>query len=451
MRVFLILLALATIITLAACGSTVAPPPQATPRPALRVPTLTPPAVIVTSTPEPPPTATPTGGALPTLVALNAPTNTPPPETPIPAAPVPTDSPYIGTYSGILPAADAIARIVTLDLALDGTATMITQYIGKGEPITESGTWTEVNDLANVIFTLNNGQAEDNRITWKLEDNKLTSVAYDESAYGAAGLPLRRVGTGILHHAEYGGVTFSFDTALAQSAQGITQPAVPIDQSAPALGDGAPTHIRFLFDNAQAQNFFDPRLPQVYVYPVAGLEALDPSVAKNVADLKKILADKTAAEGQPIPVFPLLPASQVFHTRVRFLDFVNGSGISFVTYYAQDASPITADRIFYTFQGITLDGAWYVAVFWNLSTPALPADATAAQNVLPPNATPKQYEAYLAETVATLNGLLPAGFVPNLRLLDQMAQSINATPELTAPQTPAPNVTVISPQSSSTP
>ena len=149
-------------------------------------------------------------------------------------------------------------------------------------------------------------------------------------------------------------------------------------------------------------------------------------------------------------MFPLIPASQVFHVQTRYLDFVNGSGVSFVTCYSQDASAITSDRIFYTFQGITLDGEWYVSVFWDVTTPALPADGPAAQDVLPADVTAQQYEAYLAQTVATLGSLPPAGFVPNLNLLNNMAQSINATPELEPAAAPTPQATSASSQSDTT-
>lgn len=429
---------------IAACSSQ--PAPQPTQPAAVSETTAPTPAGVVTATAEPPTPAQAYVPSEPTSVAMNDVTPaTPPEQTPLPVAPVPMDSPFVGSYGGILPAADAIARVVTLDLGVDGSATMTTEYIGKGAPIVENGTWTEANDLARVIFTVRDGKPQDNRITWQLKDNQLTTVEYDAAQYGSAGLPMNRIGSGVTNQAEYGGVTFRFDTSLAQSAQGSTQPAVPADQNAPALGGGTPVNIRFLFDNATAPDYFDPHLPQVYVYPVAGLKALDPGVAKNVEDLQKILADKTVAPDQDIPIFPVMPASQVFHAQTRFLDFINGSGVSFVTAYKQDASALTNQDIFYTFQGITFDGAWYVAVYWNVSTPALPDTVQAAQAVLPADVTAEQFETYLAQTVAVLDALPPVAFVPNLRLLDQMNQSIRAEPEIETPKTPAPNATVITP------
>jgi len=443
MRFIILALSSFSLFLCAACASQPAAPP--TSAPAAAEPTRTAPVGVVTATRE---LATPAQAYVPsepTNIALSATTPTPTPEqTPLPGAPVPTDSPFVGNYSGILPAADALARVVALDLGVDGSALMTTQFIGKGAPIVESGTWSETNDLAQVVLTVRDGQPQDNRLSWKLENNQLVPVEYDHAQYGATGLSLHRIGTGIIEQAEYGGVTFSYDTSLAQSAQGSTQPAVPADPNAPALGGGAPVNIRFLFDHAAAPDYFNPHLPQVYVYPVAGLMALDPSVAQNVQTLQKILADKTVTPEQDIPIFPVMPAAQAFHAQTRFLDFINGSGVSFITAYRQDATALTNQDLFYTFQGLTLDGAWYIAVYWNLSTPALPDTVEAAQKILPADATAEQFEAYLAQTVAILDTLPPAAFAPNLRLLDQLSQSIRAEPELES-AAPAPNATAGAP------
>lgn len=403
----------------AACGSPA--PNLATPaRPPLVVPTLVPTSGLVTATPEPAnaaPTATaaPQGGA--TAVALAS--------TPIPVAPVEPNSKLVGSFSGILPAADAIGRVVTLDLAIDGTATMTTQFIGKGEQSIESGTWVADGDNAVVTFTQKDGQPEDNRITWTLQGHTLVTTAYDKAQYGEAGLPLSRVGSGEMIQASFEGVSFSFDSSLAQSAQGKYLPPVPVQQ-APALGGGSPQAIQFLFNNETLPDYFDPTKPQVYVYAVDELKALDPSVAQNVEALQKILADGTVEADQQIPVFPIIPASQVFHAQTEILDFVNGTGVGFITYYAQDVSPIQSSRVFWTFQGITLDNKYYVSIFWPIASPALPPDKSISGKEY--KAFVKGYQEYLNALTTTLDSLPPAAFNPNLSLLENMARSVSAKP-----------------------
>src|SRR5262249_51208559 len=141
-----------------------------------------------------------TAAPQPTAAIITAPPATSVPSAPggteTPAPPVPDNSKLVGSYAAILPAADAVGRIVTLDLGIDGSATMTTQFIGKGTPSTESGTWTADDNNAVVAFTQVDGKPEDNRITWTLKGNNLATTAYDKNQYGSAGLPLQRVGGG---------------------------------------------------------------------------------------------------------------------------------------------------------------------------------------------------------------------------------------------------------------
>lgn len=428
------------VVALAACGgggATLATPA----RPPLSIPTAVPTSALVTATAEPA-----TGAATATPGAQAAETATA--ATEVPVAPVAPNSKLVGAYSGILPAADAPGRVVTLDLALDGTATMTTQFIGKGTPNIESGTWVGTGDTAAVTFTQIDGQSEDNRITWKLEGNALGTTEYDRGQYGSAGLPLTRVGTGDIVEAAFEGVSFSFDSALAKSAQGTLLAARPVDQ-APALGGGAPQGIQFVFDKQALPDFFDPTKPQVYVYPVEGLKALDPTVAQGVEALQKNLADGKVAEGEQLFVFPLIPAGQVFRAQTHFLEFVNGKGISYITYYAQDVAPLRSEQVFWTFEGITLDNKYFVSVFFPISSPALPQET---KSISGPeyDAFVKEYTTYLNNIVTTLNSLPPAGFTPNLSLLENMVRSLNVAPVF--PETPpAAGATTASAPAAATP
>lgn len=444
MRLIFVLSSIVVILALAACGSSA--PNLATPaRPPLAIPTLAPtvpPLALVTATAEP-------ANALPspTIASQGGATAAAPAATSVPVAPVERNSKLVGAYSGILPAADAIGRVVMLDLALDGTATMTTQFIGKGSPSIESGTWVGEGDSAQVTFTQIDGQPQDNRITWMLQGNNLVTTEYDQAQYGTAGLPLMRVGAGDVIETSFEGVSFSFDSALAQSAQGKLLAPVPVQQ-APALGGGAPQGIQFVFNNQNLPDFFDPTKPQVYVYPLDGLKALDPSVAQNIEALQKILADGTVSADEQIPVFPIIPAAQVFHAQTRVIDFVNGTGVGFITYYAQDVSPLQSERVFWTFQGITLDNKFFVSVFWPIGSPALPEPRNISGSEY--DAFAKEYKNYLNNIVTTLNSLPPAGFTPNLSLLENMARSINASP-IFPEATPAPQATAASAQTNATP
>ncbi len=331
--------------------------------------------------------------------------------------------PITGNYTGEAPAADAPGRVLELSLLPDNAATLTTQYIGKGEPIVEAGTWSYGNDSVSV--TLKNNPP----MTFKYDSGTLVLQDSAAAGYGQAGLTLTRTPSGNTKTAEYGGVNIAFDAELAQAAQGETLAAVPVSEG-PALGGASPAAIRFLFDGAAAQDYFNPQLAQVLVYKADDWSKLDPAIAKSVDDLKHLLATKPVSITGSIPVLPIIPAQQVFHAKTQYLDFQNGTGVRFLTAYAQDVSPITAGQLFYTFQGLTNDGQYYVAAFYPVTTTLLPAQV--ALNGEEYNQFAQNYESYLTTLTAQLDGLIDAGYIPDLRLIDDLAKSI-AIGETTLP------------------
>ncbi|RIK14673.1 MAG: hypothetical protein DCC52_19425, partial [Chloroflexi bacterium] len=300
-----------------------------------------------------------------------------------------------GRYTAQLPAADAVGRVIVLELNQDDTAVMTTQFIGKGEPMVEKGSWELDGEFVNV--TLANGQP---KLVFKQElltpEDKPVIVAklvlQDPVAagYGSDGLTLERTPSGVTQTAEYGGVSFAFDAQLAKTAQGETTTALPVAEG-PALGGGMPASIRFMFDGQKAETYFNPNL--------------------------------TFEKG--IPVLPPIPAAQVFQVKPQYVDFQNGSGIAFVTYYAQDASPVQSNQIFYTFQGLTGDAKYYVAVFYPLNTTLLPKRAEDAFGNQSYDEWAKNYDTYLKNLVSAMNGLNDAAYAPDLVLIQDLIKSIN--------------------------
>ncbi len=334
----------------------------------------------------------------------------------------------VGRYTAQLPAADAIGRVLVLELNQDDTAVMTTQFIGKGEPIVEKGSWELDGEFVNV--TLANGQP---KLVFKQElltpEDKPVIVAklvlQDPVAagYGSDGLTLVRTPSGVTQTADYGGVSFQFDAQLAKSAQGATLPAAPV-QEGPALGGASPAAIRFVFNGATAPNYFDPHLPQALVYKTDDWAKLDPSTAASVDALKKTLQEKPTTFEKGIPVLPPIPAAQVFQVKPQYYDFQNGTGIGFITHYAQDVSPVMANQPFYTFQGLTNDGKYYVAVFYPVTTALLPTDPEAALGGKNYDEWAKNYETYLKNLVSAMNGLNDAAYAPDLVLINDMVKSI---------------------------
>lgn len=219
------------------------------------------------------------------------------------------------------------------------------------------------------------------------------------------------------------GVSFSYRDVLPETtAETVT--AVPRTPGA-GIGGGHPEHIRFTFGEPAPDDFFSPYTPQILVYPVANYEGLFQDAAFRVAALRQLLVERPTAVTGELPLLPFINAAEVFHSQVEYVDFQNGSGVRFVTAYAQGVDPLTNQSIFYTFQGLTDDGRLYVSAFFPVSTAALPDnvddfDFSQIEST-------ESWLAYLTETTEALGNLNVAEFIPDLTQLDGVIESLLAT------------------------
>src|SRR5581483_12163966 len=139
-----------------------------------------------------------------------------------------------------------------LDLQPNNTATLTTQFIGKGEPIVDSGTWS--NDAGKITVNLDSKSSGKQTLVFAFDNGALVLQDPVAAGYGTEGLKLTRVGVGNPVSAEFGGVSISFDLQLAHSAQGETLKAVPVTEG-PALGGGTPAAIRFCSTDKPRRTF----------------------------------------------------------------------------------------------------------------------------------------------------------------------------------------------------
>jgi hypothetical protein len=220
----------------------------------------------------------------------------------------------------------------------------------------------------------------------------------------------------------------------AEIASGVSAQLVP----ASATGaDQPPWDIYPAYIDAELVNYVRPdtfHQPSVVVYPVADYEAVNPDVGQVITNLQSLLADQPA-EPADIPFLPTFNAAQVFRAQVKYLDFQNGSGVRFLTLYAQYFAPIDNYDLFYTFQGLTSDGAHYVSVILPASASYL-ADTSSPDAVVPDGGVPfpdynaadfdTQYQDYLTTLTARLNDTPADQFGPSLDALDALVASLVA-------------------------
>lgn len=225
-------------------------------------------------------------------------------------------------------------------------------------------------------------------------------------------------------------------SGLAEKVAAETRPAVASEPQTPAFAAGLPEHVRIKFaDDVLTNEYVDPQQRQVLVIPIAEYLAKfadTPDTQKDIQDqivtLKTLLRRRSTRVAEPITVMPPFNAAQIFRSRIKHLKFKGGTGVRFVTAYAQDTLPITSADIFYTFQGLTDDGKYYVSAFIPVRTQLL----TESRDKVPQKElddSANRFDSYLRTITRKLEGAKPDAFTPNMNAIDVVMQSI----ELVAP------------------
>jgi hypothetical protein len=225
----------------------------------------------------------------------------------------------------------------------------------------------------------------------------------------------------------FDGVSFLLDPTLGRSVNSTLVPGAAPDEE--MLGFPHPEAIVFSVYRARAEGERPPRVGDANVtiraYRTADLAGYQ-EVGARAAALEALLAerpdlaDSTAAGADALPFLPAINAAQVLRAAPVYVDAPGVSGIAYLTAYAQDLFPFTSDSIWYTFQGLSTDGEWYVAVLAMLDTDLLPERVTErrVQRAV------RDWDTYLARTVQTLEGAEPQAFTPSLVAVDGLARSL---------------------------
>jgi hypothetical protein len=238
----------------------------------------------------------------------------------------------------------------------------------------------------------------------------------------------------------FNGVGFSFSPDLGSSVAIIqvtgALPDSPEDLDAP--------HLSFSLSNVRVER---PTVPGpwrsdgvVSAYRTEDLEGAD-AAGEEYDELQTLLAERPDLgtfmvvsddlNDEYLPYLPAANAGQLLRARAEYIDTPEVSGVAYVTAFAQDLTRLAASDFWYTFQGLSADGAWYVGVSWVLTVDGFPARVGGAP--------PRDYAGYLNRTIATINAADPETFSPSLTSLDALARSFTFAGVATGEPSPLPS------------
>ncbi|HSE31519.1 MAG TPA: hypothetical protein VLA93_08065 [Pyrinomonadaceae bacterium] len=262
--------------------------------------------------------------------------------------------------------------------------------------------------------------------------------------------------------ATYQGITFTFDQSLAQTVTPQTIPASTTGKPS----DIWPEHAGFTLVGLGRPRSLPENDPHIRVFSVAKfrdalsiatkeyekslvqpsktedwttyldtevnlLTSLLKTRLKN-ANLRSFLAKQRGKNGcgGTMPFLPLWESCQAFVARPHYVKFKNGEGVLFLTQQdVSETNQVTNGGLEYAFQGITNDGQSYVYAEFSVAAPFLPKGdepAVKAWNEENYRLSHKsaEYQRYVGPIVAKLEALPSNQFKPDLRLLEQLVESL---------------------------
>lgn len=163
--------------------------------------------------------------------------------------------------------------------------------------------------------------------------------------------------------------------------------------------------------------------PQIQIFPLEEFLVLNDYNAEIIELTKLILTrDSIPEDIIEAPFVPQPMASQIFYANLNLIESQAGTGLRFITQYGQDVGPVTNDYIFYTYQGVTTDGRYYVSATFPVYHPELPSDFEDyfSSTGIDYREFEEGYTDYLDLTVQMLDKAEGDDFIPALGLLDNI-------------------------------
>ena len=240
----------------------------------------------------------------------------------------------------------------------------------------------------------------------------------ETAAPRSSATPLPRIG--------YKGIEFAFDEAALG-------PLGPAAHHPPVASGHAPVQPEHLEIRLKAGD--QSISPILYVFPVGQYESLSEEAAAEIAELRSLLAERPQEIHGDMPFLPMYNAVESYHSDPKYIDFRNGSGMSFLTRVDHDHSLATSESIFYTFQGLTVDDQFYIATL----VPITDVNANEFENAQG-EAQEGETTEHRAKAAASNGNWISVDLGDGHSLIDDMMHSLQVSPDESFPAIKLPHM-----------
>jgi len=163
--------------------------------------------------------------------------------------------------------------------------------------------------------------------------------------------------------------------------------------------------------------------PVISVFPIEQFSQLLPDpVNGDVKAMQNLIAGAVPSSGE-LPLLPPQYANQLFFAQYIVVPFHNGKGYYCVTMFAQADYPANNHDIFFSYQGMTMDGKYWISIILPISHPNLPQNGDN-----PPQLFYSNKHDYYSQITSQLNDEETKSFVPSILKLNTLIKSIMIQP-----------------------
>lgn len=238
-----------------------------------------------------------------------------------------------------------------------------------------------------------------------------------------------------LHRVAFDEIAFTFSENIATGVQIETVNAGTnvspfMIQAAESPPHTLITFLDYIPANHEEIDRENMRAPVIRIYETADLPRFELNgitYADEAAALTELLQQRPDLEIQEsLPFLPLIPGIQTLNARPRYVENESAHGIAYLTHRADRAGIVLEGRVFYTFQGFSKDGRYYIAAWLSVDSGVLPVVFSAKADF---DAIMENYGLYKEARVTALTWQEADAFYPPLSDLDALFDRFVIVPQ----------------------
>lgn len=224
-------------------------------------------------------------------------------------------------------------------------------------------------------------------------------------------------------------ISFTFAAELGNNVEVSEYAGDPIKDAVPGFSDAAYIQALFYGEEAPSGSLFDGT-GGVRIYEASELAkygfmselvlAID-FLTTEKPDLKPYMVVSNEMS-YTLPFLPIATHGQVLRARVQYVETESVRGLAYLSAVQAAVEPFNPNSFFYTFQGLSNGGKYYVSVVVPVETDLFPTEldsdfdlAKFADNLT----------TYLNKSRERLDAADASDFTPNLMSLDELVKSIS--------------------------